>query len=251
MKTGLYFGKVYHARHMPFSHQFTYKVVTFFIDIDTLSALDKKLKLFSFNRFGIFSVNNKDHATRDGKDIRPWIEKAARDKEIDIQGGKIFMLGFPRMWGYLFNPITVYYCTDRHGALKAVMHQVKNTFGEMHSYFIPVTDIKDGLVTQDHEKVFHVSPFIHMDCHYHFKFTLPAETFFFAIHQQTPEGKILTATWEGNRKEFTDKNLFNALIKNTFQSVKIITAIHWEALKLWIKGAKYISKPEPPEKDMS
>jgi hypothetical protein len=251
MKTGLYFGKVYHARHVPFLHQFTYKVVTFFIDIDERPALDKRLKLFSFNRFGIFSVNNKDHATRDGKDIRPWIETAAKDKDIDLKGGKIFMLTFPRMWGYLFNPITVYYCTDKNGVLKAVMHQVKNTFGEMHSYMIPVTDIKNGLVTQDHEKVFHVSPFMHMDCHYHFKFTLPDETFFFAIHQQTKEGKILTATWDGDRAAFTDRNLSKALARNTFQSFTIIASIHWEALKLWIKGAKYIPKPTAPEKDIS
>ena len=242
----LYIGNVFHKRHIPFEHDFTYKVFTLLLDIDELP----KLKVFSHNRFNLFSLFDKDHGPRDGSTLRPWIEEAANNKNIDIQGGKIFMLTFPRILGYAFNPLTVYFCTDKTGTLKAVMHQVKNTFDEQHSYFLPV-EKNQGVIKQEQDKVFHVSPFIHMDCQYRFRFNMPEDTLDFSIHQFTEDGKILTATWDGERAALSDKTLLKTVITHPLLTLKVIIGIHWEALRLVLKGAKYISKPQPPANPIS
>lgn len=249
-RNSLYIGKVFHKRHMPFEHAFTYRVFTLLLDLDDVPNLSKRIKFFSFNRFNLFSIHEKDHANRDGKPIRPWIEEAAKAKNIDLSNGKIYMLVFPRILGYVFNPITVYFCYGSDQKLKAVLHQVKNTFGEQHGYLLPV-EAEQPLIKQECEKIFHVSPFIHMDCEYKFRFAEPEEKLDFAIHQFQPEGKILTATWEGQRKDLNDKHLLKTLVTHPLLTLKIIVGIHWEALKLWIKGAKYISKPEPPTNAVS
>lgn len=245
-RNSLYIGKVFHKRHIPFEHAFTYRVFTLLLDLDNLP----ELKTLSFNRFNIFSLYNRDHGKRDGSELRPWIENAAKDKNIDVTGGKIFMLTFPRVLGYVFNPITLYYCYDKNQNLKAVMHQVKNTFGEQHGYMLPVEETSEPH-NQKCEKVFHVSPFIQMDCEYKFRFKSPEDTLDFSIHQFTPDGKILTATWDGQRHDLTDGALLKTLLTHPLLTLKIIIAIHWEALKLWIKGAKYISKPPPPKQEIS
>lgn len=247
----LYIGHVYHKRHQPFTHQFKYRVFTLWLDIDALPALAKRLKFFSFNRWNVTAIRNKDHARRDGSDIRPWIEEAAKDKGIDLQGGRIFMLTFPRLWGFVFNPLTIFYCYDRDSVLRGILHQVKNTFGEQHGYFLPVEEVKDDLIRQSCDKVFHVSPFIQMDCRYDFVLKEPDEKLDAAIHQFQPDGKILTATWTGRRQALTDWNVFKAVCMHPLMTLKVIAAIHWEALLLWGKGAKYISKPEPPARDVS
>ena len=246
----LYIGKVFHKRHIPFEHAFTYRVFTVLVDLDELPELSKCLKWLSFNRFNLFSLYNKDHARRDGSEIRPWIETAARAKNIDIEGGKIYMLTFPRVLGYVFNPITLYFCYNRDGALKAVLHQVKNTFGEQHGYLLPVQNNED-IVKQECAKIFHVSPFIQMDCEYKFRFRAPEDTLDLSIHQFTADGKILTALWDGTRQKLSDRNLLKTLITHPFLTLKIIIGIHVEALHLWRKGAKYIPKPAPPDKEIT
>ncbi len=249
LKNAIYTGDVFHERHMPFTHKLKYRVFSLWLDIDDLKTLDQSLKYFRFNRWGIVSVNNRDHALRDGSDVRPWIEKAAKDKSVDLTGGRIFMLGFPRLWGYVFNPLTIFFCYGADKTLKGILYQVKNTFGEQHGYFIPTEE--QGKISQEHAKVFHVSPFIPMDCTYKFKIFEPNETLNIAIHQFMKEGKILTATWHGQREDLNDKTLLRAVLGHPLMTIKVIVGIHWEALKLWIKGAKYISKPPPPAEDVS
>lgn len=243
----LYIGKVFHKRHIPFEHAFTYRVFTLWLDIDELPAL----KVFSHNRFNVFSLFDKDHGKRDGSAIRPWVEAAAKLKGIDVEGGKIFMLTFPRVLGYVFNPITVYFCYDRAGVLVGVLHQVKNTFGEMHGYMLSVERV-GGKISQECEKDFHVSPFIHMDCVYKFRMDEPDEALNFAIHQFTSDDeKILTAVWDGERRDLSSSALLRTLLTHPFLTLKIIVGIHWEALGLVMKGAKYIRKPAPPVEEIT
>lgn len=247
----IYIGGVFHKRHIPFEHAFRYRVFTLLLDIDEIPTLSKTLKTFSFNRFNLFSLHERDHGPRDGSPIRPWIEAAAQEKSINIKDGKIMMLTFPRILGYVFNPITLYFCHDKNGALKAILYQVKNTFGGQHGYMLRVAP-NETIIKQECAKNFHVSPFIHMDCTYKFRLTQPAETLDFAIHQFTGENeKILTATWDGVRAPLNDKILIKTLLTHPLLTLKIITAIHWQALKLWLKGAKFIPSPPPPEKDIS
>lgn len=253
MENSIYIGKVFHGRHQPFEHKFQYGVFSLFLDLDDLPALSKNLKFFSFNRWNILGFYNKDHGARDGSDMRPWIENAAQEKNIDIKDGKIFVLFFSRLWGYVFNPITIYFCYNIDNQLKAIVYEVKNTFGQQHAYLIPIDDKhKAGeRISQQCQKIFHVSPFIQMDCTYHFKLKEPGEDLDVAIHQFQPDGKILTATWDGKRKPFTDSEILKTVFKHPVMTFKVIAGIHWEALKLWIKGAKYIKKPPLPEKDIS
>ena len=254
IKSALYIGHVYHKRHQPFVHKFKYRVFTLCIELDELEEFSARSKIFSLNKWNILSLSFKNHGRRDGSAIRPWIEKAARAKKIDIEGGKIFMITFPRLWGYVFNPLTVYYCYDRDQALKGILYQVKNTFGEQHGYLLPVVEKiseDSGHISQSTQKEFYVSPFIQMDCRYDFVLKEPDDTLDIAIHQFQADGKILTATWGGVRRDLTDKELLKALILHPLMSLKIITAIHWEALWIWIKGAKFFSRPPLPNKDVS
>ncbi len=248
----LYIGKVFHERHetdgQPFGHKFTYRVFTLWINLDDLEPLSQKLKYFSFNKWNILSVWNKDHGARDGSDIRSWIERAAKDKNIDVQ--KIYMLGFARLWGYVFNPLTIYYCYDSNESLSAILYQVKNTFRQQHGYLIPVED-HDDWIKQSTQKVFHVSPFIQMDCEYNFRLKVPDDKLDVAIHQFQPDSKILTATWDGQAIPLTDSNILKTVLKHPLMTLKVIVGIHWEALRLWLKGAKYIPVPLLPKKDVS
>lgn len=244
----IYIGKVFHKRHIPFEHSFTYRVFTMWLDIDNLPT---HLKTFSHNRFNLFSLFDKDHGKRDGSSIRSYVEAAAQTKGIDIQNGKIFMLTFPRILGYVFNPITVYFCYNKEHELKGILHQVKNTFGGQHGYMLPVEQLSPN-IKQECEKVFHVSPFIHMDCTYKFHLQEPNETLNFAIHQFTKDNeKILTATWGGKQCPLSDSALLKTLVTHPLLTLKIIIGIHWEALLLFKKGAKYISPPPMPPKDIT
>lgn len=248
MKSSLYIGEVYHGRHIPFSHKFTYRVFSVLVDLDELPKLSEKLKYFSFNKWNILSFQNKDHGARDGSDIRPWIETAAEKKNIDIKGGKIFVLCFPRLWGYVFNPLSVYFCHDKEGELKAVLYQVKNTFREQHGYLLPLEKSEKKKISQATDKLFYVSPFIQMDCKYEFRVSPPEEEFHVAIHQFIEEGKILTATWSGQQKELTDKNILKTVLRFPLMTLKVILGIHYEAFHLWRKGATfYHRKPKEIE----
>ena len=256
LENGIYIGHVYHKRHAPFEHEFRYKVFTLLLDIDTLEHTSKSLKFFSYNRWNIFSLFNKDHGARDGSHMRPWIERAAKDKNIDITGGKIFMLAFPRLWGFVFNPISLYYCYDKAGALACILYQVKNTFGEQHGYLLGVQKDDSGAIKQSCEKIFHVSPFIEMDCVYNFIVREPNETLDFTIDQRNIDThgerhKMLTATWNGKRYDLTDRNIIRTMLMHPFMTFKVVIGIHWEAFWLWIKGAKYIKRPPPPKSDVS
>ena len=257
LQNGIYIGHAYHKRHTPFEHDFTYRVFTLLLDIDEFESTAKRLKFFSYNRWNMFSLAAKDHGARDGSHMRPWIESAAADKDIDITGGKIFILAFPRLWGFVFNPISLYYCYDKSGALACILYQVKNTFGEQHGYLLGTQDKTDnGAIKQSCEKLFHVSPFIEMNCTYNFIVREPDETLDFKIDQRHIDisgnhQKMLTATWNGKRYDLTDRNIIRTMLMHPFMTYKVVIAIHWEAFWLWIKGAKYIKRPPPPNTDVS
>jgi DUF1365 family protein len=248
-QNAIYVGSVFHERHRPFSHKLKYRVFAYFLDLDTLENLDQTRRWFSFNRFNLCSIHNRDHGPSDGTALRPWIESAARSKGLDVSESRIFMLSFPRLWGYVFNPLTIFFCYGQDAQLHAILYQVKNTFGEQHGYFLPVS--QSNKIAQDCQKVFHVSPFIEMDCEYQFRLSPPDETLNIAIHQFVKEGKMLTAVWTGARHDFSDPEILKALLHHPLMTFKVIAGIHWEAIKLLIKGAKYIRKPPPPSQEIT
>lgn len=250
--SALYHGTVYHKRLRPFIHELNYRVFYLWLDLDDIPNLAKKTKWFSYNRFNIFSFNDRDHGKRNGDPIRPWIETALKEKGFDeCIGGKIFVLCYPRILGYVFNPLSLFFCYSKSGDLKAILHEVKNTFGDQHGYLLPVRKNDDGLIQQNCDKIFHVSPFIQMDCHYDFKLKEPGEKLLVNIQQSTSEGDLLIATLNGQRDDLNHKTLRKSFIRYPLMTLKIIGAIHFEALKIWRKGATFYRRPEPPKKDIT
>ena len=157
------------------------------------------------------------------------------------------MLAFPRLWGYVFNPITLFYCYSPDDVLQAILYEVKNTFGDQHGYLLPV-EYKENIIKQTADKVFHVSPFIHMDCTYHFAVKAPGDKLSIGIHQFSNNKKILTATWNGTRQTLNDKNILKTILTMPLMTMKVMASIHWQAFRLWIKGARYIRRNNLPNK---
>lgn len=239
----LYVGEVMHRRLRPFQHRFVYRVFSICIDIDRLQEIASASRLFACNGPGLLSFHDRDHGPRDGTSLRPWIDGQLRAAGLPT-GGPIRLLCFPRILGYVFNPLSMFFCHDVSGRLIAILHEVKNTFGEQHGYLIPVSG--EGVVRQEAEKLFYVSPFIAMDCRYRFRIVPPGERMAIVIRQSDAEGDLLVATHRARRLAFSDRNLLRCLLGHPLMTLKVISAIHWQALRLWLKGARVHERPPAP-----
>ena len=242
-ESGLYVGMVSHTRVRPFEHSFEYRVFSLLIDLDDLENLDGRLRLFSHNRFNLFGLSDTDHGARDGSGLHRWIDQHLASAGIDLDGGSIKLLAFPRVLGYTFDPLTVWYCYDAAGALRAVLHEVKNTFGEQHGYLVPI----DGDLRHSFDKRFFVSPFMDMDASYEFTMNRPGDHLAVGITMLDAEGPILRASMRGRRLSLTDRNLLRLFFTHPLLTLKVMSAIHWQGLLLWRKGAPYRKRPAPPE----
>ncbi|MTH96683.1 DUF1365 domain-containing protein [Roseibium sp. RKSG952] len=239
----LYAGKVMHQRMKPKPHRFTYDVFNLLIDIDRLVDAERMSALFSVGRFNLLSFNPKDHGTRDGSDLRLHINALLREEGV-AKPDRVLLLCYPRVLGYVFNPISVYYAYDAQDCLTAVVYEVRNTFGGLHSYVAPVRDgqLTEAGLRQDQGKMFYVSPFIDMNQHYHFRLLPPGRSARVRILETDPDGPLLSASFTGNRKALTTRNILTLCLRIPFLTLKVIGAIHWEALKLWRKRLKFHSR---------
>ncbi len=246
--SALYYGRVMHKRLRPFQHRFDYRVVSFWLDIDALPHLSRQLRLFAHNGPGLFAFLDRDHGPRTGAPLRPWVEAALARRGIDLAGGPIHLLCFPRLLGYVFNPLSIYFCRHRDGRLMAILYEVRNTFGDMHGYLLPVgADHAPGApIRQRCDKRFYVSPFIGMDSEYRFRLEEPGERLSVLIRQAVPEGELLIATLSGRRAPLTDGELARAFASHPLMTLKVIGAIHWQALRLWRKGATFHRRVPAP-----
>jgi DUF1365 family protein len=242
----LYFGDVMHARLKPFGHRFTYRVMNLLIDLDRLDEADRMSQLFGVNRRALYSFHEKDFGARDGSSLRAFAERAAASVGICLHGGSVSLLCYPRLLGYAFNPLSVYFCNDAQGALVLIIYEVRNTFGEMHHYVLPVDahERRSGFVRQDQDKLFYVSPFMGDATRYHFRINPPSKTVKIRILQTDREGPVLAATFSGKRRRLGGRELVKASLLLPLVTLKIIGAIHWQALRLWIKGAKIVPRPQ-------
>ena len=248
MNSCIYNGIVTHTRFKPVKHFLKYKTFSFFIDLDEIEKLDKDNLIFSYNRFNIFSFYNKDHGERDGKPLKVWILNNLRKFNIDENVNKIKLLCYPRIFGYVFNPLSVFYCYEKD-TLKAIFYEVKNTFNEQHTYIFKVKD--NHKIDQKCKKKFYVSPFMDMDTYYNFRLLDPNDKLSVSIKQTDKEDIVLTAVQTGTRKEFTLKQLIINFFKYPLMTIKIISAIHFEALLLWKKGAIYRKRDEKIKNNLS
>ena len=243
----VYSGTVVHKRLQPFQHKLEYSVFSVLLDLDTLSETAGRSRLLRYNRPGILSFYDKDHGPRDGSPLRPWVDRMLQAHGIPIEGGSVRLLCFPRLWGYVFNPLSVYYCYAADGALAAVLYEVSNTFGDWHGYLLRVdADEAAEPIRQSAEKVFHVSPFMPVDGRYQFTLRAPAERLLLTIRHQDKDGNDrMIARHSAKRSDLTARTLAQAVLRHPLMTVKVIAAIHWEALRLWLKGASYHAKPVP------
>jgi len=251
----LYAGTVMHRRTRPKRHKLSYKVYSFLLDLDELPALDRAITGFSHNRFNLLSFHDADHGDGSGAPLREWVESHLKVAGMDLQGGPIRLMCTPRVMGYVFNPLSVYFCY-RHEAdgtenLAALLYEVSNTFKQRHTYLIPVEDIRDGVIRQSCGKNLYVSPFIAMEMTYHFRVKPPGEELAVAIHETDAEGALLFASFSGRRRPLTSDGVFKSFFGFPLLSLKIIGGIHWEALKLWMKGVPLVHRPEPPTEPVS
>lgn len=243
MKEGaaIYVGSVMHHRFRPFRHRFVYRAFTCLFDLDRLDDLTRESTLFRLNRRGLVAFWNRDHGPRDGSDLRTWADRQLLEAGLP-RAATIRLLCLPRVLGYVFNPLSIYFCHAADGALFAVLYEVKNTFGGQHVYLCPVTDARIPL-RQRASKVFHVSPFIGMQAEYRFTVQPPGDSVSVAIDEWVPEGRQLIALQRGERRPFSDRAWLGLLAGMPFMTFKIMAAIHWQALKLWLKGATFHREP--------
>jgi DUF1365 family protein len=235
METCIYKGFVSHRRFKPLRHYFSYKTFSILFDLTELEDLHKKISIFSFNRFNIFSFYNKDHGSRDGNDLTEWVKINLKKYNLNFNVSKIKLLCFPRVFGYVFNPLSIFYCYDGN-VLKVILYEVKNTFNEQHTYIFPVNN-SSKIITQQCNKKFYVSPFIKMDTFYNFRLTEPDESIRILIKQTDKIGKVLVACQVGKKQIMSLKQLVINFFIHPMMTFKIMVSIHYEALRLWKKGA--------------
>jgi uncharacterized protein len=250
MRSALYVGSVIHSRLRPRTHRFRYRAFWLLLDLEEFEALSKRLRLISHNRFNLFGFHDADHGDGSEIPLREQVLGHLREARIELAGGTIQLLCMPRMLGYGFNPISIYFCRRSDRSLAAVLYEVHNTFGERHSYLIPV-DSKARTLHQHCEKAFYVSPFLDMVMRYDFSLRAPGEQAAIAIRASQSGRLVMRACLVGTRKPLTDAALLRAFLIFPALTVKVIAAIHWEALRLWLKGLRLYSHPLPPERSIT
>ncbi len=237
----LYAGRVAHIRHTPFRHRFDYRIWMLAVDLDRIEEITF-LPLFTHNRFGLVSLHDRDHGNRDGTPLRSYVETALARQNLSEFATKITFVTMPRLLGYAFNPISFYFCHDADGRLGAVLHQVKNTFGDQIGYLMPVTGA--GVIRQTAPKRMHVSPFFDMRGGYRFALTAPEEKLTVSIQYGAAAEKRMTATMVLNARPFSAAALLRLLAEMPLAPIKVMAAIHYQALKLFLRGAKFHAAPK-------
>lgn len=235
----LYFGAVVHRRLKPTSHRLRYRVFSMLLNLDSVDGL--RLRLFSKNRFNLFSFDERDFGVGEG-DVAAAVRRIAAGEHVDASG-PLLLLFYPRILGFAFNPLAVYYLHDRRGRPSAMLYEVRNTFGEKHFYFIPVDPGQD-VVRQEADKAFYVSPFMDMKQRYRFSLTQPGDRIAVAIRQSDAEGPVLDASFTGFAHPLDDATLLKAFFLYPLMTAKVVAGIHWEALKLFLKGVRYVPQTE-------
>ena len=250
MNSCIYNGVVNHTRFKPVKHFLRYNTFSILIDLDELEILDKKNIIFSYNKFNIFSFYNKDHGDRDGQSLKKWVLDNIKKFNIDNKINKIRLLCYPRIFGYVFNPLSIFYCYDKNSRLKAVLYEVKNTFNEQHTYVFKAKP-SSNIILHKCNKKFYVSPFIEMNTFYNFRLSEPKSNINILIKQNDVDGPLLMARQVGKRIRLNSHSLLYQFLKHPLMSFKVILAIHFEAFRLWIKGVNLVKKKKKIKNNLS
>lgn len=235
--SALFRGVVHHARHRPRRHRLRYRIFQLLLDLDELPALDARLKLFSLDRFNLVSFHARDHLAAGAGPLRGQVAELMERAGI-VADGAVRLLCMPRVLGHAFNPLSVFFCHRADGGLAAMLYQVDNTFGERHLYILPVrsAETQADWIEQDCRKRFFVSPFMPMELSYHFQVRRPTpDRASVRIEVDDDRGALMFASFEGRGEPLGDAALLRAWAGAPLLSLKVLGAIHWEALKIWLK----------------
>src|ERR1700761_1357371 len=237
--SGIYEGWVMHRRLAPRHHRFKYSVFALLLDLDELPELDRTSRLFKYNRRGLFSFQDRDHGPVDAKaspDLKHWLDGLLSDAGIAARGARR-VLCYPRILGFVFNPLSVWFCHDEQDVLKAIVYEVHNTYEERHAYVLPV-DEDTKMVRHGCPKNFYVSPFLSRDCRYQFRIRPPGDNVAVAILEEEAGQAILNASFAGERRPLNDGMLLKMLFGYPLMTLKVVLAIHYEAVRLMLKGVR-------------
>ena len=250
-QSALYVGRVTHHRLRPRRHSLAYRAYWLLLDLDEVDAIARRLRLFSRDRFNLFAFHSTDHCDGKSGTLRESIGQHLADARIAYDGGPIQLLTMPRLCGYVFNPLSIYFCYLKDGSLAAILYEVTNTFGERHSYLIAAPKTQESVIRQNCAKRFYVSPFLGMDMRYAFSVIPPDDKVRVIVRGSDSAGDIIVASLVGSRKPLTDGNLLRIAATYPFMTVKVSLGIHWEALLLWLKGIRLQPKPAAPTQPVS
>ncbi|MGS0742271.1 DUF1365 domain-containing protein [Glaciimonas sp. GG7] len=253
----LCFGSVHHARLRPVKHAFTYGVYYLRLPLRTLGPSDFGNRFFSRNTFNLLSFHDRDYG--DGKQTPlAWITTLLQDQGITDADGEIWLQTFPRVLGYVFNPVSFWFCHRQNGSLRAVLCEVRNTFGERHSYLLDGSTQDNGSIAFGAElqadKMFHVSPFCEVTGTYRFRFMRTTESTTARIEYDDAIGPLLLTSVSGTSapsQPIADSAVLRAFFRYPMMTIGVILRIHWQALKLWRKRLPFYSKPAPPSNEVS
>jgi DUF1365 family protein len=251
LNNALAVASVAHARQLPVRHAFRYHVYYLCVALNDIPRM--ALSLLSLERFNLFGFYASDHGARDGSSLEVWIKRLLNEWRVPEADGQVILFTLPRVLGYVFNPVSFWFCLDKAGALRAVVSEVSNTFGEHHAY-ISFHDDRRPIRGDDWlraEKVFHVSPFMDVDGHYLFRFSYDETKLGVWINHHNQNGLMLVTSVVGKRMPLTSSSLLKCFLRYPFVTLKIIALIHGEAVKLLLKGLRYRPKPAPPTTEVS
>ena len=236
----LYMGTVFHKRFSPKVHKLTYRVFTIFADLDEMGSLSEKHRFFSHNKFNLVSFHDADYGdptAPNGTTLRDRLFGLLNDNHINTDKVKnIKVLAYPRVIGFAFNPLTVFYCFGAADEHIALIYEVRNTFGQRHNYIFQVPDGSSFEACHHSKKSFHVSPFFNNEGNYDFHLKTPDKNVAITINYGNEDGLKLTACFSGKRRKFDDRELITLSLRMPFMTLKVVAGILIEALRLKLKG---------------
>jgi len=236
-----------HHRLKPLKHRFVYNLFMFYLDLDEVDLLVKQLLWFSRNRFNLFTFRDRDHIVHSFSTAKENIVEYVKQHGFDIGNGKVFLLTHLRVLGYVFNPVSFYFCFDESGKPLCTVAEVGNTFNELKPYFLGPETYSEGEFRKKERKYFYVSPFIDLDTTFDFMLPVPDEKVQIRINDYHGAEKIFLSSLTGTRKALTNGNLLRAFLRFPLITLQVITLIHYHALILIFKKLPFHRKNENPD----